>query len=63
MRKEIQNAVRTERNYCRSCLGFVFFKEEGCREVGPVSVCFHFLLFQRLKASSGMNRRVKVKTN
>ena len=48
----------------QSWLGFVFL-EEGGRPRGWPSFCqcFYFLLSQRLKANSGMNSGVKVKTN
>lgn len=55
-------AVTTE-ELLRGWLGFVFL-EEGCGDIGPVSVnVFTFFLFQRLKAGSALNSRVKVKTN
>lgn len=56
-------AVTTE-ELLRGWLGFVFLEEESCGDIGPVSVnVFTFFVFQRIKAGSALNSRVKVKTN
>lgn len=56
--------VRTERNYLTVEVGSVLLSwRRGARQdIGPVSVNV-FIFSQRLKASSGMNSGVKVKTN